>query len=201
MYLFFRILFIFRGRGREGEREGEKHQCVFASHVELTGTWPATQARALTGNWTSDPLVLSPRSIHWATPARAIDFFSDLGYRLGWHTAFSCHVSLAPFNLELFLCLPLSFIPLAYLFNTGQLSHWIYWLSFGFLCCFLVINFRLPILCWIAPGVRLSLSHGFLFRGTRLNFACYWWCECNPFSYDVMPFLHYTLFFLLYLSF
>ena len=26
-------LFIFRERGREGEREGEKHQCVLASHV------------------------------------------------------------------------------------------------------------------------------------------------------------------------
>ena len=24
-------VFIFRERGREGEREGEKHQCVFAS--------------------------------------------------------------------------------------------------------------------------------------------------------------------------
>ena len=29
-------LFIFRERGREGEREGEKHQCVVASHVALT---------------------------------------------------------------------------------------------------------------------------------------------------------------------
>ena len=31
------ILFTFRERGREGEREGEKHQCVVASHVALTG--------------------------------------------------------------------------------------------------------------------------------------------------------------------
>ena len=30
-------LFIFRKRGREGEREGEKHQCVFASHMAPTG--------------------------------------------------------------------------------------------------------------------------------------------------------------------
>ena len=35
------------------------------------GTWPATQACALTENWTGDTLVLSPCSIHWATPARA----------------------------------------------------------------------------------------------------------------------------------
>ena len=30
-------LFIFRERGREGEREGEKHQCVVAFHVPPTG--------------------------------------------------------------------------------------------------------------------------------------------------------------------
>ena len=46
-------LLIFRERGREGEREGEKHQC--ASLVPPLVTWPATQACALTGNRTSDP--------------------------------------------------------------------------------------------------------------------------------------------------
>ena len=30
-------LFIFRKRGREGEREGEKHQCVVASRTSPTG--------------------------------------------------------------------------------------------------------------------------------------------------------------------
>ena len=34
---FFKILFIFRQRVREGGREGEKHQCVVASHVPPTG--------------------------------------------------------------------------------------------------------------------------------------------------------------------
>ena len=34
---FFKILFIFRERGREGEREGEKHQCVVASRASFTG--------------------------------------------------------------------------------------------------------------------------------------------------------------------
>ena len=64
-------LFIFRERGREGEREVEKHQCVVASHTPKLGTWPATQACALTG---IEPVTLwfaSQRSIHWATPARA----------------------------------------------------------------------------------------------------------------------------------
>ena len=45
-------LFIFRQRGREEE----KHQCVVASHTPSPGTWPATQACALIGNGTSDPL-------------------------------------------------------------------------------------------------------------------------------------------------
>ena len=35
---FLRLyLFIFRQRGREGEREGEKYQCVVASHIPPTG--------------------------------------------------------------------------------------------------------------------------------------------------------------------
>ena len=50
-------LFTFRQRGRVGEREGEKHQCVVASYMPLMGTWSETQARALTGNQTGDPLV------------------------------------------------------------------------------------------------------------------------------------------------
>ena len=42
-------LFIFGERGREGERGGEKHQWVVASHMPPA----ATQACALTGNQTS----------------------------------------------------------------------------------------------------------------------------------------------------
>ena len=52
------ILFIFRERGREGEREGEKHQSMCG--CSSPETQPATQARALTGNRTSDPLVRRP---------------------------------------------------------------------------------------------------------------------------------------------
>ena len=39
IFIFFKILFIYfrRERGREGEREGEKHQCVVVSHVPPTG--------------------------------------------------------------------------------------------------------------------------------------------------------------------
>ena len=33
IWLYFLKIFIFREKGREGEREGEKHQCVAASHA------------------------------------------------------------------------------------------------------------------------------------------------------------------------
>ena len=63
MLYFFLILFIFRERGREGE----KHQYVVASQAPPLGSWPAAQACALTGNRTSDPvvhrLVLNPLSL------------------------------------------------------------------------------------------------------------------------------------------
>ena len=51
-YYYYFIFKAFLERGREGERDGEKHQCVVASHMPSTGdlTWPATQACALAGN-------------------------------------------------------------------------------------------------------------------------------------------------------
>ena len=52
-------LFLESGEG-EGEREGEKHQCVVASCTPPTGGWPTTQAGALAGNWPSNPLVHRP---------------------------------------------------------------------------------------------------------------------------------------------
>ena len=52
-------LFIFRKRGVEGEREGNISVYLPLARP-LLGTWPATQACALTGNQTSDPLVHRP---------------------------------------------------------------------------------------------------------------------------------------------
>ena len=59
LFLFFQrfYLFIFRQRGRVGERKGEKHQCVVASSAPLLGVWPTTQACALPGNRTGEPLI------------------------------------------------------------------------------------------------------------------------------------------------
>ena len=59
--------------------------CGCLLHGPPMGTWPATQTCALTGNQTGDPLVCSPSSIHWATPARALIFFTSLKCHLQLH--------------------------------------------------------------------------------------------------------------------
>ena len=57
---FLKIFFIFRARGREGDREGEKRRCVRETLISCPSRAPhpgsecATQACALTGNRTSD---------------------------------------------------------------------------------------------------------------------------------------------------
>ena len=76
IFIFFLrfYLFIFRQRGRRGER-GREISVWLSLARPLPGTWPPTQACALTGNWTRNPLVCSQCSVHWATPARAIFIF------------------------------------------------------------------------------------------------------------------------------
>ena len=56
-YLF--IFFLERGEGKEKEKE-RNINVWFTSHIPPMGTWPTTQACALTGNRTSDPLVHRP---------------------------------------------------------------------------------------------------------------------------------------------
>ena len=73
IYFFERFYYFFLER-REG-RERERNINVWLPLVHpLLGTWPATQACALTGNQTGDPLVRRPALNHWATPARAINY-------------------------------------------------------------------------------------------------------------------------------
>ena len=45
-----------RGEGRDKERERNVNVWLPLTHP-LLGTWPATQASALTGNQTGDPLI------------------------------------------------------------------------------------------------------------------------------------------------
>ena len=55
----FIYLFLERGEGKEKERERNINVWLYLVY-HLLGTWPATQARALTGNWTGNPLVHRP---------------------------------------------------------------------------------------------------------------------------------------------
>ena len=59
IYLFF--LFNFSQKGKEGERKGEKHQCVVAGHAPApTRDLACNPGCALMENQTGDPLVLRP---------------------------------------------------------------------------------------------------------------------------------------------
>ena len=49
-FIFKDFICLFLERGRAGEREGEKYQCVVASGAPPSGDWPATQACAPIGN-------------------------------------------------------------------------------------------------------------------------------------------------------
>ena len=53
----FIYLFLERGGGREKERERNIHVWLLLT-CPLLGTWPSTQACALTGNRTRDPFSL-----------------------------------------------------------------------------------------------------------------------------------------------
>ena len=78
-FFFFKIyLFIFRQRGREGEREKNINVWLPLAHPQL-GTSPATQACALTGNRTSNPLVhrLAPNPLSHTSEGRT-GFFNGL---------------------------------------------------------------------------------------------------------------------------
>ena len=56
LFFFVCLFFKERGEGREKERERNTNVWLSLTHP-LLGTWPATQARAPTGNQTGDPLV------------------------------------------------------------------------------------------------------------------------------------------------
>ena len=72
IFFFFNVIYLFLERGEGKEKERERNINMWLPFTcPLLGTWPATQACALTGNRTCDPLVRSPYSVHWATPARA----------------------------------------------------------------------------------------------------------------------------------
>ena len=74
LFIFLRFyLFIFRERGREGEREGEKHQCRAASHLAPTGDLAWNPGICPDWELNQQPFGFAGQhSIYWATQARAI---------------------------------------------------------------------------------------------------------------------------------
>ena len=60
-YFFKDLIYLFleRGEGREKEREKNVNVWLPLTSPQL-GTWPTTEACALTGNWTGNPLVCKP---------------------------------------------------------------------------------------------------------------------------------------------
>ena len=95
-------LFIFRERGKEGEREGEQHRCVRETskseiliHCLLNSPhqWPATQASALTGNPSGNLWFAGWCPTHWATPARAISYYLIYHQFLNGHFKFCGQLS------------------------------------------------------------------------------------------------------------
>ena len=77
-FFFFLRFYLFLEAGEEREREREKNINVWLPLTRpLLGTWPTTQACALTGNLTRDPLICRPALNHWAPPARvSLPFFT-----------------------------------------------------------------------------------------------------------------------------
>ena len=72
---FLRVyLFLERGKGKEKERERNISQLPLAH--PLLGTWPTTQACALTGNQTSGLLVLKAALNPLSHNSQGINYFS-----------------------------------------------------------------------------------------------------------------------------
>ena len=61
LFLFKYFIYLFLDRGERREKERKRNIIVWLPLTHsLLGTWPATQACALTGNRTGDPLVRKP---------------------------------------------------------------------------------------------------------------------------------------------
>ena len=73
---FLKILFIFRERGMEGEKEGEKHQCVVASRMPPTGD--LAHNPGMSPEWESNQLTFGSQASTQSTePQQPGWFFSS----------------------------------------------------------------------------------------------------------------------------
>ena len=99
------------------EREGEKHQCVVASHTPPPGDLtPQPRHVPWLGIKLATLWFAGWHSIHWATPARASDFFLifTISPERKFFKVYSLIAYYKRYNLQwLIICLfsPLSFVP------------------------------------------------------------------------------------------
>ena len=70
-FFFFLKIYLLRQRGREGKREGEKRQCLVASHATFWGSGPQPKHVPWLGIEPATLWFTGWCSIHWATQARA----------------------------------------------------------------------------------------------------------------------------------
>ena len=100
---FFKVLFIyFLERGKGGRERGrETSMCCCLSRGLPLGTWPTTQACALTGNRTSNPLVhraaLNPLS-HTSQGSFFFFFFLRIYIRIAFVQSFEHFFTIQNFN-------------------------------------------------------------------------------------------------------
>ena len=71
IFLIFKKIIVFLERGEGREKERERNIDRLPLHPLQPGTWPTTQACALTGNQIGDPLLCGPAP-NQTTPVRAI---------------------------------------------------------------------------------------------------------------------------------
>ena len=91
-YFFKFYLFIFRESGKEGEREGEKHQCVVAFHLPPTGD-PAHNP-GMCPDWESNQRPFGSQTGTQSTephqPGQTLQFFkkcyADIAIHVFWCT-------------------------------------------------------------------------------------------------------------------
>ena len=180
LQLLKEILLIFSERGREGEREGEKHWCEERTLIGCLlytpgpGTEGTTQAWALTGNQTVDLWLcrmtgqgsvlffwlLSNSNLHWATYCK----FTHSFFCLFKATAESPLVSvIAPFN-------PAPEFPFVFLLGFLSLTD----IFVLFTHCFLVFSLFSEIISGLG-FFSFRMRHTFLLLLISWGFFC---CCC-----------------------
>ena len=81
IFLIRDFIYLFRERGREGERERNIDVWLPLMCPQL-GTWPATQACALTGYQTSNPLLRRPVLNPLSHTSQGITLFFIIEHKL-----------------------------------------------------------------------------------------------------------------------